>query len=148
MRLTRLDPFRELEALTGRLNRVLGQGLVPATTDDQSAFGDWAPAMDVEEADTEYVVSGDLPAIRKEDLKVDIQDGVLTVEGERRQEKEEKNKKFHRVERSFGKFVRRMAVPSDVDQAKVSAALNDGVLTIRLPKSEAARPRSVNVKIA
>ena len=147
MNLARIDPFRELETLTNRLNRMISMPL-SRMGDDAPAFGDWAPAMDVEETDGEYVVKADLPAIRKEDIKIGISDGVLTVEGERKQEKEEKGRKFHRVERSYGKFIRRLAVPTDVDPQKVSAKFSDGELQVHLPKSASATPRAIDVKVS
>ena len=110
-------------------------------------FANWAPAVDVSETDGEYLIKADLPDVRKEDVKIGIEDGVLSVEGERKQEKEENGKRFHRVERSYGKFVRRLALPSDVDSAKIAAEFKDGVLNVHMPKSEAAKPRAIDVKI-
>ena len=147
MNLTRVDPFRDLETLSSRLNRFFGAPLVNMP-EDAMPFGDWLPAMDVEETDQEYLITADLPAIRREDVKVGITDGVLSIEGERKQEKEEKAKKFHKVERSFGKFVRRIAVPTDVELAKIAAEVKDGLLKVHLPKAATAKPRSVEVKIA
>ena len=147
MNLMRYEPFREFENLTSRLNRVLGMELKPMTV-PEGAFADWAPAMDVEETENEYLVKADLPDVKKEDVKVTVENGILAVEGERRMEKEEKGKKFHRIERSYGKFVRRMAMPTDVDTQQVTAAVKDGVLNVHLPKSPAAKPRLVDVKVA
>lgn len=148
MNLIRFDPFRDMDLLARRFNRVLGPTFPSgAVLDEDLRFGDWAPAMDVEETDKEYLIKADVPAIPKEDVKVHIEDGVLTVEGERKQEKEEKGKKFHRIERSYGKFVRRMALPSDVDQQQVAAEVKDGLLQVRLPKKAAATPRAVDVKV-
>ena len=146
MNLTRIDPWRDLETLSTRLNRLFNTTV--SKRDDEMPFGDWLPAVDVEETDAEYLIKADLPAIRREDVKVGVTDGVLTIEGERRQEKEEENRKLHRVERSFGKFIRRMSVPTDVDQAKIAAEVKDGLLSVHLPKSAAAKPRSVEVKVA
>ncbi|HEX5217818.1 MAG TPA: Hsp20/alpha crystallin family protein [Vicinamibacterales bacterium] len=146
MNLTRIDPWRDLETLSTRLNRLFNTAV--ARPDDEMPFGDWLPAMDVEETDADYLIKADLPAIRREDVKVGVTDGVLTIEGERKQEKEEKNRKFHKVERSFGKFVRRMSVPTDVDQSKIEAEVKDGLLRVRLPKSVSAKPRSVEIKVA
>jgi HSP20 family protein len=134
--------------MSTRLNRLFGQPPGIRTAGENEAFADWAPAIDVQESDTEYLVKADLPAVKREDVKVTVEDGILAVEGERQQEKEEKGKKFHRVERSYGKFVRRLAVPSDVDQAKVAAEFKEGVLNVHLPKSAAAKPRTVDVKVS
>lgn len=146
MRLTRWDPVRDLESLSNRLNQVFGQSLV--RPDEAPVFADWTPSMDVEETDTEYLVKADLPDLKKEDVKVAIEDGVLSLEGERKQEKEEKTKKYHRVERSYGTFVRRLSVPGDVDQQKVQAEFKDGVLTVHMPKSVSAKPRSIDVTVS
>jgi HSP20 family protein len=149
MNIVRWDPFRELEEVSSRLNRFFGQPAVRRGAEDESAFfADWAPAVDVQETETEYLVKADLPEVKKEDVKVDIKEGILSVEGERRQEKEEKGKKFHRIERSYGKFVRRLAVPTDVDEQKVGAEFKDGVLQVHLPKTAAAKPRAIDIKVA
>jgi HSP20 family protein len=147
MNLVRWDPFRDLEDMYGRLNRVFGQPGPRRAAEEGDFFADWTPAMDLEEVDGEYLVKTDLPAVRKEDVKVSLENGVLAIEGERKQEKEEKGKKFHRIERSYGKFVRRLAVPTDADPQKVSAEFKDGVLNVHLPKSPAAKPRSIDVKV-
>lgn len=149
MDMVRWDPFREFEDMTTRLGRFFNQPRMRRFVDDDNAFfADWAPAVDVQETDKEYIVKADLPDVRKEDVKVGIEDGVLTLEGERKQEKEEKNKKFHRVERVYGKFVRRLALPMEVDAQKVAAEFKDGVLNVRLPKAESAKPRAIDVKVA
>lgn len=148
MNLTRFDPLRELEGLSRGLNRIFGQPLLLERVDEGARFGEWTPAIDVEESDKEYLIKADLPAIQREDVKVGVEDGVLTIEGERKQEKEEKGRKFHRIERSYGKFVRRLAVPTDVDQSQVSAAFKEGVLQVHLPKSATTKPRAVQVPVA
>lgn len=144
MNLTRWDPLRELDSLSSRMNQMFP---VTVRRNDDVTFADWAPAVDVQETDKEYLIKADLPEIKKDDMKIAIDDGVLSMEGERKQEKEEKGKKFHKVERIYGKFVRRMALPSDVDEAKVTAEFKDGVLNVHLPKAANARPHSVDVKI-
>jgi HSP20 family protein len=148
MNIARWDPFRDLEDLHSRLNRLFGQPAVRRTTEEGDFFADWTPALDLEETDGEYLVKADLPAVKKEDVKVSLEDGVLAIEGERKQEKEEKGTKFHRIERSYGKFVRRLTVPTDADPQKVSAEFKDGVLNVHLPKSPAAKPRSIEVKVS
>lgn len=148
MNLTRWNPMQEMEDVTSRLNRFFGPAAMrwPAVEGGET-FADWAPAMDVEEGDAEYLLKADLPAMKKEDVKISVQDGVLSIEGERRQEKEETGRKFHRVERSYGTFLRRMALPTDVDQKKVVADFKDGVLSIHMPKSPVATERRLDVKI-
>jgi HSP20 family protein len=146
MALIRWDPFRELETISTRLNQMFGSES-PRGSGLTEGFADWSPAIDVQETDKEYLLKADLPEVKKEDVKVCVQDGVLSVEGERRQEKEEKDKKFHRVERSFGRFVRRITVPTDVDQKNLRAEFKDGVLNVHLPKSASATPRSIDVHV-
>ncbi len=146
MRLTRWDPFRELEDMSSRLNRLFGQPLSTRPEGGES-FADWAPAIDVQETEAEYLVKADLPDVKREDVKISVQDGVLAVEGERRQEKEEKGKTFHRIERSYGRFVRRLSVPTDVDQTRLTAEFKDGVLNVHLPKSPIAKPQTIDVKV-
>ena len=111
-------------------------------------FTDWAPAVDVQETDGEYVLKADLPEVKKEEVKVEMEDGILTIEGERKQEKEEKGKKFHRIERSYGKFVRRFALPTEVEAGAVRAEFKEGVLVVHLPKAATTRPKSIDVKVA
>jgi len=146
MNLMRFEPFRELEEVTSRLNRLFGRDMPAAVPD--GAFADWAPAMDVQETETEYLIKADLPDVKREDIKVSVEEGILAVEGERKLEKEEQGKKFHRIERSYGRFVRRMAVPTDVDPMKVGADFKDGVLNVHLPKSPAPKPKTVDIKVA
>jgi HSP20 family protein len=148
MNLMRWDPFRELEDMSTRLNRFFGKAPAMRMGLDEETFADWAPALDVQETDKEYLVKTDLPEVKREDVKVTVENGMLAVEGERKMEMEEKGKKFHRVERSYGKFVRRLAVPSDVDAQKVAADFKDGVLNVHLPKSAAAKSKTIDVKVA
>ncbi|MGE0813316.1 MAG: Hsp20/alpha crystallin family protein [Vicinamibacterales bacterium] len=144
MNLTQWDPFRELEDVSTRLNRFFGQQGWPKATE----IADWTPAMDVQETDGEFLLKADLPEVKKEDVKVEVLDGMLSVRGERKQEKEEKGKRFHRVERSYGRFERRLSLPTDVDAKKIAAQFKDGVLEVHMPKSPAARPQAIDVKVS
>lgn len=149
MNLVRWDPFRELEEMSTRLNRFFGLAAPRRTADEDGGFfADWTPAIDVEETDKEYLLKADLPDVKKEDVKIDVSNGILTVEGERKQEKEEKNRKFHRIERAYGKFVRRMGLPTDADEQKIAAEFKDGVLNVHIPKAASAKPRSIEIKVA
>jgi HSP20 family protein len=147
MKLTRWDPFRELEDMSARLNRIFGPRPAAIGAEGEP-LADWAPQIDVQETDGEYLVHADLPAVKKEDVKVSVQGGVLAVEGERKQEKEDKGKRFHRIERSYGRFERRLTLPTDVDEQKVAAEFKDGVLTVHLPKSPTASPRTIDVAVS
>jgi HSP20 family protein len=148
MNIVKWNPFRELEDIQTRLNRVFNEAPVRRTEGDGLFFADWAPAVDIQETDKEYLIKAELPEIKKEDVKVEVLDGVLTIEGERTQEKEEKGKKFHKVERAYGKFVRQFALPKEVEASRVQADFKDGMLNVHLPKSAAAKPTTVEVKVA
>lgn len=107
---------------------------------------DWMPALDVREKEKHYEVKVDLPGMRKEDIKITFENEVLTITGERKEEQEERNGKFHRSERFVGKFTRSLRFPGDVDQAQIDANFKDGVLEVKLQKSEAAMVRQIEVK--
>ena len=151
MAITRWDPFRELEEMNERLNRVFrGSSLArgqEGTHKDQLVGFDWAPSVDISETAEEFQIKAELPEVKKEDVKVNIDNGVLRISGERKQETEQQGKKWHRVERTYGSFMRSFTLPTNVDDGKVQADYKDGVLTLRLPKSAAAKPKSVEVKI-
>ncbi len=149
MRMTPMETFRELENVSERLSRLLAAGR--ATGDGQKesmALADWIPAVDVLETDTEFQIRAELPGIEKEQVSLAVEEGVLTISGRREQEKEENGKRYHKIERAYGSFARSFTVPDIVDQHKVSAEFKNGVLTVRLPKSEKARPKSIEVKVS
>jgi HSP20 family protein len=154
MSLVRWDPFRELEDMSERLNRAFGgvgrRGPARASEAGREALTvpDWAPVVDITETDDEYLIKAEIPEVKREDVKVSVENGVLTMQGERKQEKEEKGKKFHRVERYYGSFLRTFTVPDNVDDAKVRAEFKDGVLNVHLPKTEKAKPKAIDVKVA
>lgn len=147
--LTRWDPFREMEDLQKRLTSIFG--LAPARAangkEENMTVAQWLPLVDITEDDNQYLIKAELPEVRKEDVKVTVENGVLTISGERKFEKEEKEKRYHRIERAYGSFTRSFSVPDDADDAKVSADFKDGVLTVRLTKSEKARPKAIEVKV-
>ena len=148
MNLIKWDPFRELEDVSSRLNRIFGR--IPNRAESDSgmlAVADWMPSVDISENDAAYLIKSEIPGVKKEDVKVTIQDGMLTIQGERKQEKEEKNKKFHRVECSYGSFVRSFRVPDDDDDAAVKAEFKDGMLNVTLPKSAKAKPKAIEVSV-
>jgi HSP20 family protein len=103
--------------------------------------------MDITEDDHEYLFKADLPEMKKDDVKVTIENDILSISGERKMEKEEKNKKYHRIERSFGTFERTFTIPEDADEKKIAAEFRDGVLRVHLPKIPAAKPRPIEVKV-
>lgn len=148
MALVRWDPFRELEEMSDRLNRVFTRPTVRTNGKEQLTVADWMPIVDISETDGEYLIKAELPEVKKEDVKVTVENGVLTLQGERRQEKEEQGKKYHRVERSYGSFVRSFTLPESIDESGVKAEYKDGVLNLHLPKSEKVKPKAIEVKVA
>ena len=148
--LIRWNPLREMEELQNRLSGLWGW--TPTRTanggQESMAISEWTPSVDVTEDEKEWVIKADLPEVKREDVKVSVENGVLRITGERKQEKEEKGKKFHRVEWSYGSFLRCFTLPDGADGNKVNAEFKDGVLRIRLPKSDKAKPKSIEVKAA
>ncbi|MBI5316194.1 MAG: Hsp20/alpha crystallin family protein [Nitrospirae bacterium] len=148
MTLVRWDPFRELEDVSDRLNQMFHRS-TPARTNGKETMvvADWVPSVDVSETEGEYQIKAEIPDVKKEDVKVTLEDGVLTIQGERKQEKEVKGKRYHRVERSYGRFVRSFTLPDVIDEEKVKAEFKDGILNLALPKSEKAKPKAIEVTV-
>lgn len=146
--IVRWNPFRELEEVQNRLNRMFNDTRTRTAGEEPFIFADWTPAVDIRETDKEYSVKVDLPEVNREDVKVELLDGTLTIRGERRQEKEENGEKFHRIEREYGHFVRRFMLPGEVDPSRVEAHFKEGVLKVTMPKSAATIPKPVEVKVA
>jgi len=146
------DPLKELDAFSNRLghlfNRPENGGSTSEDTDLTKA--DWAPVVDITEDDHAYTIEAELPRVDRDKVKVRVNDGILSITGEREFKREEKDesKKYHRVERRYGKFVRTFRVPDDVDSDQVKADFKDGVLTVRLPKNEARKPKEIDIKIS
>lgn len=148
MSLVRWDPFRELEEMTERLNRVFARPSArTAGGKEHLTVADWIPTVDISETDQEYLIKAELPEVKKEDVRVTVEDGVLTIQGERHQEKEDKDRKYHRVERSYGTFIRSFTLPESVDETGVKAEYKDGVLNLHLPKVEKVKPKAIEVKV-
>lgn len=153
MSLIRYEPatfpfLREMEDMSERFNRFIGTRTRPTGENESLILTDWMPAVDIQETETEYLLKAELPEVKKEDVKVTVENGVLTIQGERKQEKEEKGKKFHRIERSYGTFLRTFTVPLDSEDNKVAADFKDGILRVHLPKTEKPRPKAIEVKLA
>ena len=146
---TRWEPVKTLEELQNRLSSLFGSAPVRRTDSKEDiTLAEWAPLADITEDDKEYLIKLELPEVKTEDVKVTVENGVLTISGERKFEKEEKNKKYHRVERAYGSFMRRFTLPDDADTEKVKAELKGGILRVHLPKSEKAKPKQIEVAVA
>ena len=148
--LTRLDPFKEMDDLHTRMTKLFALAPRRLSNGEKEALtvAEWAPSVDITEDEKEYLVKADLPEVKKDDVKVTVENGVLTITGERKFEKEEKDKKYHRIERSYGNFLRSFTLPDAADGSKVNAEFKDGVLKVHLPKSEKAKPKTVEVKVS
>ncbi|MEO6666470.1 MAG: Hsp20/alpha crystallin family protein [Nitrospiria bacterium] len=148
--LTRWDPFKELDELQHRLSTMFGRAPVrkDGGREEAMTLAEWAPLVDIIEEEKEYRIKAELPEMNKSDVKVTVQNDVLTIAGERAFEKEDTGRKYHRVERAYGSFARSFALPEDADAARVGAEFKDGILLVHLPKSEEARPKSIEVKVA
>lgn len=146
--LTRWNPLRELEEFQHRILGAFNPNSSRQGNGQESlTFAEWIPTVDIAEDDKEYLITTELPEVKKEDVKVTVENGVLTITGERKFEKVEKTK-YHRVERSYGSFARSFALPDNGDAAKVNAEFKDGVLKVHVAKSEAARPKQIEVKVS
>jgi HSP20 family protein len=149
--LTTWNPLREMEEFQNRFSTVFGG--FPTfpfrfpKNGDRFKMPNWSPLVDIIEDDHEYLFKADLPEMRKDDVKVTIENGILYISGERRTEKEEKKRKFHRLERFFGTFERTFTVPEDADTTKIVADFHDGVLLVHLPKRPMPKPQAIEVKV-
>jgi HSP20 family protein len=146
MRVIRWEPFRDVDNI---FDRFLADAFrrFPRQADDERARLDWAPLADVTETEGEYLIKAELPEVRREDVSLSVLDGVLTLSGERRQEKREDSEKVHRVERQFGSFARRFALPEDADEQSIRAESKDGVIVIHIPKLKAVQPQARQIEV-
>ena len=141
MKLVRWEPFgREFASLANKLNRSFDS--------ERESFGNWYPPVDIYEDKDEVVLKAELPGMKKEDIDVRVENNVLTLHGERKQEKETKEDGYFRSERSYGAFNRSFTLPTTVDVKKISASYKDGILTVQLPRLEESKPKQIDVKVA
>ncbi len=148
--ITRWDPFHELDDLQHRLSNLFGRAPVKKSGERQEALrvAEWAPLVDITEDSKEYVIKAEIPEVSKDDMKINVQNDVLTISGERKYEKEENDKKHHRIERAYGSFLRSFTIPEDADPEQVSAEFRDGLLRVHLAKTARAKPKSIEVKVS
>jgi len=145
MAITRWDPFREVVALQNRLNSVFGN--LNPESDSPLTTGSFVPAVDVYEDEKKVVLKLEVPGIEEKDLDVRVENHTLTVKGERKFEKEEKEENFHRIERRYGSFYRAFTLPSTVDTENVDAKYENGVLKLELKKKPEAQPKQIKVNV-
>lgn len=143
------NPFKEMDELQNRLNHFFGTPTPTRANDEESmAPARWAPLVDIVEDEKEYLIKAELPEIKKDDISVKVEKGILSITGERKFEKEENEKKYHRVERSYGHFTRTFSLPDDADAEQVKAEFKDGVLLVHVHKAEKAKPKQIEVSVA
>jgi HSP20 family protein len=141
MNIVRWEPFREMEDMVRRYSPLFGRGI----SRDKEAT--WAPSADISETDQEFLIKADLPEVKKEDVKIALQGGIITLSGERKQEKKQQDENQIRVEAFYGAFERSFVLPDNVDAAAIRAESKDGVLRIHLPKKEPAKPKTVHIEV-
>lgn len=146
------NPFREMEDMQRRMSSLFDWNPLRhsalTTPDENLTVTEWAPLVDIAEDDKEYLIKVEIPEVRKEDVKVTVEGGTLTIAGERKAEKEEKGRRLHRVERYYGRFERSFTLPDDAETNHVKAEFKDGVLRVHLAKSEKSRPKQIEVSVS
>jgi len=146
--LTKWDPLRDLDEFSSRLSSFFGRAPVQKRDEDNwFTRAEWSPLVDISEDEQEYLIKAELPGIEKDQVRVSVEDGLLVISGERNSENEEKNQKYHRIERSYGSFIRSFSLPDDADGAKIKADFKNGILKVHLPKDENAKPKSIEIKV-
>src|SRR6267154_1615201 len=150
-KVTTWNPLREMDEAQNRLNRIFLGGFPTRMGSGEIhtlAVADWSPEVDISEDDQGYLLKADLPEMKKDDVRVTVEDGILCVSGERKSEKEDHKRKFHRIERSGGNFRRSFTLPEDADSTKVTAEFRDGVLKVHLPTAARPKSKATEVKVA
>lgn len=145
--LVRWNPFHGTERMLREMERLFDNGVGRFPGEEAMAIAAWTPSVDIIEDEKEFVIKAELPEVKKEDVKVTVDDGALTIRGERKSEHEEKGKKFHRTERSYGSFERTFTLPESTDAGKISSDYKDGLLTVRLPKNANGKSKAVEIKV-
>jgi HSP20 family protein len=147
MAITRWRPFRDLVSIQDEMNRLFddffGRPFIRREWTEEA----WSPSVDMSETKDNVIVNAEIPGIPKEDIKVAVQDNILTLSGEKGQEKEEKNANYHRIERSYGSFRRSFTLPTSVKPDEVKATYKDGILKITLPKTEEVKPKEIPISV-
>jgi HSP20 family protein len=142
------DPWRDFGSLQERINKMFDDVIrSSAKGDEELATGAWSPAVDIHETDDSFVVSADLPGLKKDDIQINVEDNTLTIKGEKKFEEKVPKDKYIRVERNYGTFVRSFSLPQNVDSTKIKATFKDGILDLTLPKREESKPKKIAVEV-
>jgi HSP20 family protein len=140
-----MDPIRELTTIQDRMNRLFEDFFGHTRGREGEFVGGWNPTVDIDETDDEIVVKAELPGLEKDQVSVEYKDGALILRGERKLERDVKEENYHRMERSYGTFLRSFSLPASIDDAKIGATMKNGILEVHLPKKEAAKPKQIKV---
>lgn len=146
MKLAKWDPFRDVDEFFGRPHWALDLPYRGGRELSGSRF-DWSPRVDVRETKDNFQIDAEIPGIKRDDVEINIDNHVLTIQGQTKQEKKEEGEEYHRVERYYGSFSRSFSLPENVDEEKIEASFKDGLLTLTVPKTEKAKPKSIEVKV-
>jgi HSP20 family protein len=146
--MVRWDPFQELQTWSDRMSRLLGSEGRAATRRDEENFatGSWVPPVDIVEGKDKIQLKVELPGFKEDQVQLTVEDGLLTIRGERKFEGEHKDENYHRIERSYGTFVRSFTLPRTVDQNGIQANFSDGILSVEMSKREETKPRQIQIK--
>jgi HSP20 family protein len=147
MAIVRWRPFRDMMSIQDEMNKLFDDFLGRPLMRTEWSEGVWNPSVDISETKDNVVIKAEMPGLNKEDFKISMQDNMLTLIGEKKQEKKEKETNYHRVERSYGAFSRSFALPTSVKSDKIKATYKDGVLSITLPKTEEVKPKEIPISI-
>lgn len=146
--LTTWNPVREMDSARNRMDRLFGRSLVPWIGEEPITASEWSPLVDVSEDEKEFTIKADLPEVKKEDVHVTVEDGTIRITGERKFEKEDKSRRYHRIERSYGSFERSFLLPEGAKTDKVKAEFKDGTLHVHLPKAAEIQTKAIEVPVS
>jgi HSP20 family protein len=146
--LTTWNPVRDLDTARNRMDRLFGRSLIPWVGEENITATEWSPLVDVSENDKEFTIKADLPEVKREDVHVTLEDGTIRITGERKFEKEEKGRRYHRIERSYGTFERSFVLPEGAKTDKVKAEFKDGTLQVHLPKAPEIQTKATEIPVS
>jgi HSP20 family protein len=147
MALVPWDPFKNILSLQERMNRLFDEAVNRGQAGDALTGPTWSPAVDIYETEEDIVIDAELPGMDKDDVDIQVRDNTLILKGERKVEKTVKDEGYHRMERMYGSFARTFTLPSTVDQERITATYDKGVLHIRMPKTEKTKPQQIKIEV-
>ena len=145
MAIIRWDPFRDLVTIRDKMNRLFEDAVTQRGEEKELVSSSWAPAVDIYEDESQLVLTAEVPGLSEKDVEIKIEDNVLSIQGERKLEKETREENYHRIERAYGSFYRSFTLPNYIDQEKIRAEHENGVVKITMPKKPELQPRKVKI---